>query len=264
MGVESMRALTRFARRGLRALGYEVVPFPPAESLAAHLLALFHQLGINCVFDIGAHVGEYGTFLREIGYRGHIISFEPVPLSFAVLEKQCSPDPKWRGQCLALGSRDGSLRINVTHATEFSSFLRPSRLSREEFAHRSDIVRVEEVEVRRLDSIFTECLQQIPDPHVYLKTDTQGYDLEVLEGAGARLADVLALQLELSLLPVYLNVTGGFETLSRLNAMGFEVTGLFPVSRSRDLRIIELDCVMRRTSPRAQGKGCLVACAQCG
>ena len=241
-----MRALKNVVRRSLRVFGFDIVPFPPVDSLAAHLLALFRQLAINCVFDIGAHVGEYGRFLREIGYRGHIISFEPIPGNFAVLEKHCERDPKWRGLCLALGSRDGTMRINVTHATEFSSFLAPSRLSHEEFAHHSDVERVEEVEVRRLDGIFTECLHQIPDPRVYLKMDTQGYDLEVLEGAGARLSDVLALQSELSLRPMYLNMTGGFEALSRLNAMGFEATGLFPVSRSRDLRIIELDCVMRR------------------
>lgn len=241
-----MRALKKVVRRTLRVFGFDIVPFPPADSLAAHLLALFRQVDINCVFDIGAHVGEYGTFLREIGYSGHIISFEPIPLNFAILEKQCARDPKWRGLCLALGSRDGTMQINVTHATEFSSFLTPSRLSHEEFEQRSHVERVEVVEVRRLDSIFTECLHQIPDPHMYFKMDTQGYDLEVLAGAGAHLADVLALQSELSLRPMYLNMTGGFEALSRLNAMGFEVTGLFPVSRSLDLRIIELDCVMRR------------------
>lgn len=241
-----MRALKQVVRRSLRVFGYDIVPFPAVDSLAAHLLLLFRQLDINCVFDIGAHFGEYGTFLREIGYRGQIISFEPIPLNFAVLEQQCSRDPKWRGLCLALGSRDGTMRINVTHATEFSSFLTPSRLSHEEFEQRSHIERVEVVEVRRLDGIFTECLHEIPDPHVYCKMDTQGYDLEVLAGAGAHLADVLALQSEVPLRPMYLNMTGGLAILSRLNAMGFEVTGLFPVSRSRDLRIIELDCVMRR------------------
>ena len=246
-----MRALKKVVRRSLRVFGFDIVPFPPVDSLAAHLLALFRQLAINCVFDIGAHVGEYGHFLREIGYRGHIISFEPIPGNFAVLEKHCARDPKWRGLCLALGSHDGRMRLNITHATEFSSFLTPSSLAHEEFEHRSEIERVEEVEVRRLDGIFQACVHPIPDPHVYLKMDTQGCDLNVLEGTGAHLADILALQSELSLRPMYLNMTGGFETLSRLNTMGFEVTGLFPVSRSRDLRIIELDCVMRRMARSA-------------
>jgi hypothetical protein len=42
-------------------------------------------------------------------------------------------------------------------------------------------------------------------------------------------------------------VPGLAVTLERLDQLGFEVTGMFPVTRDRDLlRVIEFDCVLRR------------------
>lgn len=87
----------------------------------------------------------------------------------------------------------------------------------------------------------------VPDPKVLLKVDTQGYDLEVVEGAAEVLWRVAALQLELPVKHVYDGVPGLAVTLERLDQLGFEVTGMFPVTRDRDqLRVIEFDCVLRR------------------
>lgn len=243
-----MTAITDLVKRGVRAFGFEVVTFPPVDSLGAHLVVLFTQLEINSVFDVGAHVGEYGVFLRGIGYKGHIISFEPVRANFAALERRCAHDPKWSALPFALRNWQGPMEINVTHSTEFSSVLVSNDFSRHQFGRRGEVERVEVVEVTRLESVFRECVAPIEDPRVYLKMDTQGCDLEVLEGAGMYLDHILALQSELSVIPVYAHMTGYVESISRMNHMGFELTGLFPVSRGRDLRIIELDCVMRRTS----------------
>ena len=43
-------------------------------------------LAVDCVFDVGAHVGEYSTSLRRAGYSGDIVSFEPVSGSFRASE----------------------------------------------------------------------------------------------------------------------------------------------------------------------------------
>ena len=41
---------------------------------------------VDCVFDIGANTGQYGARLRQTGYRGLIVSFEPNPSAFAKLQ----------------------------------------------------------------------------------------------------------------------------------------------------------------------------------
>jgi hypothetical protein len=82
---------------------------------------------------------------------------------------------------------------------------------------------------------------------VLLKVDTQGFDLEVVEGAVKVLDRVRALQLEVPAKRVYDGMPPLPRTLERLDELGFEVTGMFPVTRDRDLlRVVEFDCVLRR------------------
>lgn len=236
------------ARRAARAFGYDIVPRPIEGSLGAHLAALFARLDINCVIDVGAHVGEYGLFLRGLGFRGHIVSFEPATASFAALSQVSARDAGWAAHRLALGAGHGTVALHVTRRPEFSSIraLRPE--CREIFGPPAAVERVETVEMRRLSSLFASCTAGIPEPRVYLKMDTQGYDLEVLEGAGPALGAVLALQSEVSVKPLYHDMPDYAASIARLTALGFELTGLFPVSRDHELRVIELDCVMRRAS----------------
>jgi FkbM family methyltransferase len=33
---------------------------------------------VNTIFDIGANEGQFGVLLREIGFEGKIVSFEPL------------------------------------------------------------------------------------------------------------------------------------------------------------------------------------------
>lgn len=234
--------------------GYDLVGFPAAGSLGAHLASLFAELGINCVLDVGAHVSEYALFLREIGYRGRIVSFEPVLASFERLERLTAGDGRWSASRVALGREEGVKSMNVTCATEFSSFLTPNRDGRQWFVQGSGVHRVEPVEVRRLESVFPACVAAIEQPRVYLKIDTQGCELEVLEGAGRHLEEILGLQAELPVQPMYGGMTPYTEALRRMGRMGFAPTGLFAVSRDRDLQLIEVDCVMRRKRPRRQGE----------
>ncbi len=237
------------ARRTARAFGYDIVAFPVAHSLGAHLADLFTRLDINCVIDVGAHVGEYGLFLRDIGFRGHIVSFEPTASSFATLARRCAHDPKWSAHRVALGARAATVTINVTRQAEFSS-IRPVRPEcRAVFGTAAEVERAETVEMKPLSGLLTACTAAIAEPRVYLKLDTQGYDLEVLDGAGPSLDVVLALQSEVSVRALYHDTPGYAESIARLTTLGFELTGLFPVSRDGDLRILELDCVMRRAWP---------------
>jgi FkbM family methyltransferase len=53
------------------------------------------KLAIDCVWDVGGNIGEYGTELRLLGYKGLIISFEPDPSNFERLEKRSKKDSKW-------------------------------------------------------------------------------------------------------------------------------------------------------------------------
>ena len=213
------------------------------ESLATHLAALLRLLEIDCVLDVGANRGQYARLLRRIGYRGRIVSFEPVPECFQQLRRYASGDTRWTAVPVALGAEDALLPLHVAAGTEFSSLRQTSDYARCTFPG-SAVTRTVDVRVRRLDALWAEHVRA--GDHVHLKLDTQGYDQQVLDGARGVLDGVASVQTELAVKSLYEGVPRYADAIPRLEAFGFELTGVFPVLRDRQLRIVELDCVMRR------------------
>jgi FkbM family methyltransferase len=229
-----------------RSAGLHIGNYPPVDSLDYHLQTVFRELAIDCVIDVGAHEGEFAKFIRQLGYTGDIISFEPVGRSFAKLVKARRADPRWRGHNLALGREDGTLELNIYEGSVFNSFLKPTEDGSKRFHKETRIVGTEKVAVRRLESVIDEILADRA-ARIFLKVDTQGYDLEVIRGAGRQLSAIRALQTELAARPTYEGMPTLPEALAELDRLGFALTGLFPVARELDhLRLIELDCVMCR------------------
>ena len=196
------------ARRLLRQRGYTVFrDRPPRDlanplpvELAAHRLllrAVLERREVNCVIDVGAHTGGFASELREAGYGGEIVSVEPVAASFDALSARTREDPRWRAHRLALGAPRGARRCTSPASRTSPRSCGPTPFSVEWFGG-SAVEREEEVEVQRLDAVFDALVAHVPQPpRVLLKTDTQGWDLEVIEGARGCLDRVAAIQVEL-------------------------------------------------------------------
>lgn len=239
------RATKNFIQRWMRRLGYSVVPLSSPTSHEGHLKRLLQELDIDCVIDVGAHAGEFGALLRSIGYRGEIISFEPSATIFPTLREQCKKDALWRAYPEALGAESAQAQLRVFESSFFSSFLVPSEYGEREFS--GEITGSAPVSVRTLDSLLSEELSNISqDRRIFLKIDTQGWDMEVLEGSQATLTQVRALQVEASVRPIYEGAPGWKETIARLDREGYKLSGLFPVVVDKDLRLVEFDCIAVR------------------
>src|SRR4051794_6833275 len=105
--------IKRVLQRAARSLGLHIGRFPPVDSLAYHVKTLLRVLEIDVAIDVGAHKGEFADFLRDIGYHGEIVSFEPVRSSFELLTRKRSADRAWRGENVALGAEDGQLEMKI-------------------------------------------------------------------------------------------------------------------------------------------------------
>jgi len=244
---ERIRApgLKRLIQRASRVVGLHVGRYPPVDSLEYHLKTLLRELRIDCVLDVGAHEGEFAALLRDLDYTGQIISFEPVRASFDALTRKRAFDKAWSAQNVALGAEDGEFEMNIYQGSVFNSFLKPAENGSSRFGAATEIVRTEKVPMRRLESVIDEIVAARPGARIFLKVDTQGFDLQVIRGAGRRLDAIRALQTELAARSTYAGMPTLPEALRELNALGFELTGMFPVARELDhLRVIELDCVM--------------------
>ncbi len=207
------------------------------------LLDLLRRLRVDCVIDVGANKGQFADKLRRMGYAGHIISFEPIPDDFAAIKRASANDSHWHAFNLALGADDEQREFTVvgTGTTVFSSFLEAIPEVTPEGRRQIS------VQVRRLDGLFDE-IERLAggSPRIFLKLDTQGYDLEVVKGCSDRLAKVLGLQSELSVEPIYREQPSYTEALAHYEALGFALMNLSIVNRSSIGGIREYDCVMAR------------------
>ena len=224
-----------------------VLPGGTADALEVQAARLIGDLGIEIAVDVGANIGQYGLALRAAGYEGRILSFEPVGASFRKLERLCRFDDRWTCHRYALGAHRGKGEIRVTRASLLSSFRPPADFAQRTFQSAAEVVRTEDVEIRRLDEILPELLGDHAGARLFLKMDTQGYDLEVLAGAEGLLEQVDVLQTELSMVPLYDDAPDYLETLRHCRELGFEPVGFFPIFLFEPSKVIaECDCLLAR------------------
>lgn len=235
------------ARSTARHFGVELLRSNPNSNLLPlHLHELFRQHDINIVLDVGARYGDFGKLLRTNGYRGRIVSFEPVTSNYAILREESERDAMWTHMQVALGAVNEEADINVTQGSMFSSFFPPNGYSLNTFGALSSVALTESVPVKRIDALFDEIIAETPSPHVYLKMDTQGFDLEVLKGASGCLDRIEGMQSEVAVLKIYDDAPSMFESIDAILSYGFMVSGMFPVTLDDELRVIEFDCVAVR------------------
>lgn len=216
-----------------------------AHLAAEHVASLLHHYRVDCVLDVGANTGQYAKQLRRYGYRGRIISFEPVPEIMEKLRAAAADDPDWHVYPYALGREDRTDTINVVYGS-MSSMLGPSDFGTTRYK-RFQHSREEKIEVRRLDGLLDKVLDGLDEPRPYLKMDTQGFDLEAYAGGGDRVREFVGMQSEVALMQIYEGMPRMDEAVPVYESDGFEITGMYPVTREEKTgRVLEFDCVMAR------------------
>jgi FkbM family methyltransferase len=227
-------------RRGLR--------LPPTYQLNAfrqhsRTIDEIRSRDINVVFDVGANRGFYAKHLRDLGFDGYLLCFEPVKECFDELSARMAGDPNCNVFNCALGDVPGELEFNVIRAADgeavLSSFLSP----------KMDIATDKRtVPVRTVDEVLRTELR-ITSPRVFLKMDTQGYDLKVF--AGARNAPEIKLMLsEVAAFALYDEMPHYTEVLLQYENSGFELLDIFVLGQTETGAIGEFDVLLGRRELR--------------
>lgn len=212
-----------------------------------HLRQFLEHFEIDAVFDVGANEGQYATQLRrDIGYEGAIISFEPIPELAEQLKVRAAHDPRWFVAPLALDRIAGPATFNVMESTTFSSLNRPCDDLPKALGDQNIVVRQIEVLRSTLAIELPAWRDRIGFSRPFLKMDTQGSDLAVVEGAGDAIGDFLGLQSELSVRHFYEGTRGFSEALEVYANLGFQLSALVPSSRGHFPDLMEIDCIMYR------------------
>ncbi|TAN42047.1 MAG: FkbM family methyltransferase [Nitrospirae bacterium] len=236
--------MKRLVRSFFNLFGYDFVKAQYNNAdFEKHLSNVIAAKNIDCIIDVGANKGQYGESLRKMGYKGRIVSFEPVKSVFNVLKEKCDKDDRWDCYNLALGDKKEEKTINVYQSTVFSSFLQANEYSKNIWQSLENVT-PEVVNVVRLDDVYAELVGRTGCTNCMLKLDTQGYDKQAFDGAIGSLKHILALQSELALIPVYDGMLPVYDVLKIFHEHNFFISGMYPINRDESLAVIEYDCVL--------------------
>ncbi len=216
-----MHSVKSAARALLRR--FDVDPRRYSQHMDSKRARLLGDRGVTVVLDAGANTGQYAGRLRDSGYAGRIVSFEPLPEAFEELSRRAEEDDAWECRRTALGDSDGETSIHVAGHSESSSLL--PILDRHVAAEpASAYVGTLTVSLGRLDSLLPDLLDE--RDRACLKLDVQGAEMQVLEGASRALGKVEVVEAELSVVPLYGGQPLFYEMIEHLYSLGFELSWL--------------------------------------
>lgn len=233
-------------KRSLRHFGFDIRRYRADCSYEARMRSMLSAHCVNLVFDVGANIGQYAGSLRELGYAGRIVSFEPLLAAWTKLKAQSESDPLWEiATRTAIGDEDGETEIHIA-ANSVSSSVLTMLDAHLEAAPESAYIGTERLPIRRLDSICGEFLRA--NSVSFVKIDTQGFESRVLDGAKSLLAKAVGVQLELSLVPLYTGQCLYDELIQRMKHLGFELWAAEPgFADSRTGRVLQIDATFFRS-----------------
>lgn len=229
----------------VHAAGFDLHRLSPSSNPSFQLLKALNRFEVDLVFDVGANVGQFASDLRSVGYRGDIVSFEPLSTAHRALLEVARRDAKWqvhpRG---AVGDHDGNIEINIA-GNSWSSSVLPMMESHSSAAEGSAYVGAEKVPIFKLDSVAQRYLTIARRP--FLKIDVQGFEWQVLDGASKTLPLVAGVVCELSLIALYEGQRLWMDMIHRLESEGFV---LWSIQRGltdpRDGRTLQVDATFFR------------------
>lgn len=204
----------------LRTLGYDVHKIQAGRDPFHDMRRWTGQRQAPVAFDVGANMGQTIDCLLAIMPEAEIHAFEPGQEAFRKLQEKCSAMPNVLLNRVALGAAPGTAEFVENTDSTMSSFLEPGT------AGWGEIKRRVQVPVTTVDQYCDE--RQIGSIDI-LKSDTQGFDLEVIRGANRLLFEhrIRLIYLEIIFSEMYRGLPRADEILRFLSDRGFVLIALY-------------------------------------
>ena len=241
-----MRIIKKIIKKLFKKLGFDLTRYNPASSQNARILEFFSIYKIDTVLDIGANIGQFAMELRESGYKGRMISFEPLSEAYSHLLINSKKDPNWIiAPRMAIGNEEGKKTINIS-GNSYSSSIFKMTDTHIKGAPDSAYIDSEEIYINKLDNVVENYLRN--GENIFIKIDVQGYESQVLRGASNILSKIKGMQIELSLVPLYENQLLFIGMLEYITNLGFELCDISPGFRDiQSGKLLQFDGIFFRS-----------------
>jgi FkbM family methyltransferase len=230
----------------INMFGYEILKKKKIQTINNHLQYIFTKLKIDYVIDVGANEGQFALSLRRNNYKGDILSFEPASKPFKKLVENSKNDAHWYVKNIALGEKKELRKMNVFEASDLNSFYEASELGKNRFNKGMKKIETETIEIKTLDSVLKKI--DLKNKNIFLKMDTQGFDISVFRGTNKHMSKISGLMSEIPIQKIYKITQSYHDILKEYEAQKFQISAIFPVSQNKkNHTAIEFDCVMIKT-----------------
>ena len=183
---------------------------------------------IETVFDIGGNVGQTVRAFLPAFPNARIYSFEPDPGTFEQLQAAVKGEPRVSAVCAALGREPGNAQLHRFRMDQTNSLL-PKAVGAEQYVYDKEYLEAAGVISVPVSTVADFCQQQGIARIDVLKIDTQGYELEVLNGARQLLTSgsISLIYLEVCFVPYYEGQPLFQDIYKFLYESGYRLVGLY-------------------------------------
>lgn len=251
----SAASLTRRLRRSLRfilnqslgRMGLELRRIPRIGANLDHdLRQRLRDIPRPVIFDIGANVGDYLMRMRRSFPEATIHAFEPNPDVFQTLQSTTKHLSSVTLNNAGMGSRREQRGLQKHSNSMMSSFLPPA----------VTWTKVRGETLVPVETVDEYCADRGISSIDLLKTDTQGYELEVLRGAERMFSDgrVRLVLVEFLFLPMYIEMAEPDALYRHLRDRDFRLIGIYDWAYTDDGFAGSTDALFQLALPaRAEG-----------
>ena len=186
------------------------------------------------VLDVGAAQGTWTEDCLQILPAAQYHLFEPVQHASVHLKRLCAAHDNVHLHAAAVGSSDGTIKINANgdQSSIYSSH-----------EHRGEAI---DVPLRRLETALAEVS---PKSRIFLKADVQGYEIEVVRGAGKLLPAIEAILLEVSIRKIYDNIPLAHDIIAVMGSLDYRIFDICNYSqRPLDRELAQADIMFVRSN----------------
>lgn len=182
------------------------------------IINFYQNNDLENILDVGANIGQSANEYRKYFKKTNIYCFEPVNETFNMLTKNTNMDKKIICENFALGDVKGNTVINLSNESGLNSLI-------DHVNSEFNTGNRQNINISTIDIYVNE--NKIK--HINLiKIDTEGYDLNVLQGASQTLAEnrVDFIVCEIGFL--YEKNKGNFEDINQfLQSKGYFLAGIY-------------------------------------
>jgi FkbM family methyltransferase len=227
----------------LRPLGFDLIRL---YRLPRTTFMGLTRLPIKTIVDVGANRGQFAAEALRFFPRAHVISFEPQPRAFEILEHFAASHPgHLTPVALALGDREGVVRMQVHVDWDFSSsLLATTALAHQLYPYQQQQTTLD-VRLTTLDRYFEASPVRL-EPDVLVKIDAQGYDDRVIRGGRSVFGRARACIVEINLDQLYDQQASFKDIFVLLDELDYSYVGNLDQTYAADGHVVFIDAVFLR------------------